>query len=92
MVSRDLEVWQVKNTETGQMEYFETEFLPNDPNTYAMDDKKLVVKEGELLTLTAQEAKEYGIARAVVNDIDEALAFLAERDGVTFSSNIIRLD
>ena len=92
MVSRDLEVWQVKNTQTGKMEYFEKEFLPDDPNTYAASDKKLIVKKGELLTLTAQKAKEYGIARAVVNDIDEALAFLADRDGVTISSNVIRLD
>ena len=92
MVSRDLEVWQVENTQTGQMEYFETEFLPDDPNTFAVANKKLVVKGGELLTLTAQKAKEYGIARAVVANIDEALDFLAKRDNVTFSSNILRLD
>ncbi len=92
MVSRDLEVWQVKNTQTGHMEYFEKEFLPDDPNTYAIADKELIVKEGELLTLTAQKAKEYGIARAVVSDLDEALTFLAKRDGVTISSKVLQFD
>ena len=92
MVSQDLEVWQVKNLKTNEMEYFETEYLPDDPEAYALSDKKLVVKEGELLTLTDQKAKEYGIARAVVNNIDEALSFLAERDGVEFSDNVLRLE
>ena len=92
MVSRDLEVWQVKNQKTGQMEYFEKEFLPSDPNSYAAGQKTLVVKKGELLTLTAEKAKEYGIARAVVNDLDEALAFLAKRDGVTISPNVLRFE
>ncbi len=92
MVSRDLEVWQVQNLQTKQMEYYEKEFLPTDPNSYDIKQKKLIVKEGQLLTLTANKAKEYGIARAVVDDVDEALAFLAKRDGVTISSEIIRLD
>lgn len=92
MVSQDIEVWQVKNLKTGEMEYFEKEFLPDDPNGYAISNKRLIVKEGELLTLTAQKAKEYGVARAVVDDIDEAIAFLRERDGVTFSDNVLRLE
>jgi membrane-bound serine protease (ClpP class) len=92
MVSQDIEVWQVKNKQMGQMEYFEKEFLPDDPNMYDVSDKKLIVKEGELLTLTAQKAKDYGIARAVVEDIDEALAFLEERDGITFSDNVLRFE
>jgi membrane-bound serine protease (ClpP class) len=92
MVSQDIEVWQVKNLNTGRMEYFEKEFLPDDPNQYAVSGKTLIVKEGELLTLTAREAKEYGIARAVVADIDEALAFLEKRDNVTFSDNVLRLE
>jgi len=90
MVSQKLEVWQVKNLKTGRMEYFESDYLPADPNVYALGQKQLVCAEGELLTLTAQEAKEYGIARAIVENEDQMLDFLAKRDGVTFD-NILRL-
>jgi len=92
MVSQDIEVWQVKNKQTGQMEYYEKEYLPDDPNGFDLTSKKLVVKEGELLTLTDQKAREYGIARAIVADVDGALAFLAERDGVSFSEDIIQIE
>ena len=92
MVSQKLEVWQVENKQTGQMEYYETEYLPTDPNAFDISNKKLVVKEGELLTLTDQKAKEYGIARAIVADVDGAIEFLAERDGVSFSKDVIRLE
>lgn len=92
MVSQDIEVWQVENKQSGRMEYYEKEYLPNDPNAYDLGNKKLVVKEGELLTLTDQDALEYGIARAVVDDLDGIREFLAERDGVTFSDNMIRLE
>ncbi len=85
MVSQKLEVWQVKNRQTGEMEYFESEYLPTDPNAYAIGQKTLVCAEGELLTLTAMEAQAYGIARAVVENEQEMLDFLAARDGVTFS-------
>lgn len=92
MVSRDLEVWQVPNRRTGGNEYFEKAYLPDDPNTYDLNRKKLVVPEGELLTLTAAKAKEYGIARAVVDNLDEALAFLEQRDGVVFARPVGRLE
>jgi len=92
MVSQKLEVWQVKNKQTSQMEYYETEYLPSDPNAYDLARKKLIVKEGELLTLTDQKAKEYGIARAIVSDVDEAIDFLEGRDGVAISENVIRLE
>ncbi|MHC4962313.1 MAG: NfeD family protein [Planctomycetota bacterium] len=81
MVSQDIEVWQVKNKQTG-----------HDPNGFDLAGKKLIVKEGELLTLTDQKAREYGIARAIVADVDGALAFLAERDGVSFSEDIIQIE
>jgi membrane-bound serine protease (ClpP class) len=92
MVSQKLEVWQVKNLQSGQMEYFESDRLPSDPNSYALQQKTLVCAEGELLTLTALEAQAYGIARAVVSDEKEMLDFLATRDGVTFSDNILKLE
>ncbi|HOK65511.1 MAG TPA: NfeD family protein [Anaerohalosphaeraceae bacterium] len=92
MVSQNLEVWQVRNKKTGQNEYFEKEYLPADPNTYDLDNRKLIVKEGELLTLTASKALEYGIARAVVPDLEGAIAFLEKRDGVVFERPIPTLE
>jgi membrane-bound serine protease (ClpP class) len=92
MVTQQIEVWQVKNTATDRMEYFEAEFLPTDPNTYDLKNKRLVVKDDEILTLTDSKAYEYGIARAVVKDFDEAMAFLAERDNVTFSQTVLKYD
>lgn len=92
MVSQDLEVWEVPNLKTGRNEYFEGDYLPTDPNTYDLDNKTLIVKSGELLTLTAAKAKEYGIARAVVDDLDEALYFLETRDGIDFATPIVRLE
>jgi membrane-bound serine protease (ClpP class) len=92
MVSEKLEVWQVKNKKTSQMEYFEKDFLPTDPNVFEIAQKKLICPAGELLTLTAQQAKEYGIARAVVQDLDGALDFLEKRDHVTFVKPVLRLE
>ena len=92
MVSQDIEVWQVPNRQTGQMEYYEKEYLPDDPNAYDLMGKKLVVKEGELLTLTDQKAKKYGIARAIVDDVEGAIAFLEKRDGVEIADTVLRLE
>ncbi|MDD5133832.1 MAG: hypothetical protein PHP01_00295, partial [Phycisphaerae bacterium] len=92
MVSRHKKVWQVKNTKTKLNEFFEDEKLPNDTKLYDLADKNLIVSENEILTLTAAKAKEYGIAREVVNDLNETLAFLAARDNMRFSPNILRLE
>jgi len=92
MVSRHIKVWRVKNTKTGLYEFYEDEKLPTDVKLYDLKDKELVDSENEILTLTATRAKEYGIARAVVNDINEAIVFLAQRDNVKFSPTIVRLE
>lgn len=92
MVSQNLEVWQVRNKTTGQHEYFEKEYLPTDPNSYDLSNRKLIVKEGELLTLTASKALEYGIARSVVADLEEAIAFLEKRDQIVFERPIPTLE
>ncbi|MGD2094459.1 MAG: NfeD family protein [Phycisphaerales bacterium] len=91
MVTMQTEVYRVKNLQTGKLEFFETAQLPKDPNTYDLDNKELIVKDDELLTLTASKAFEYGIARATVNDLSEALEFLAKRDGVTFDGEPVML-
>jgi membrane-bound serine protease (ClpP class) len=85
MVTMQTKVYRVKNLQTGQSEFIEDTQLPEDPNKYDLDGKELIVKEDEILTLTAARAFEYGIARAQVKDRAEALEFLAERDGVTFA-------
>ncbi|MCH8193653.1 MAG: hypothetical protein IIA65_06515 [Planctomycetes bacterium] len=92
MVSMQIEVYQVKNITTGVFEYFETKDLPSDPNLYALDAKKLVVEKDKLLTVDAAQAHAYGIARAVVKDMNGVLEFLAQRDNVDFALPPLRLE
>lgn len=92
MVSIGTEVYQVRNLETDQNEFFETEQLPKDTNKFDLENKQLVVKKDQLLTLTASKAAEYGIARAVVDDVNGVLDFLAKRDGVEFAGAPAVLD
>jgi membrane-bound serine protease (ClpP class) len=91
MVTMQIEVWRVKNLQSGQDEFFETDRLPKDPNQYDLADKTRVVRDTELLTLTASQAEQYKIARAVVKDRAAAMSFLAERDGVTFANEPVVL-
>ena len=92
MVTVRIDVWRMKNLQTGQWELFEAEDLPDDPNQYDVDGAEQIVSEEELLTLTASDALEYGIARAVVENRDEALAFLEGRDGIQFVDPPMVLD
>jgi membrane-bound serine protease (ClpP class) len=92
MVTMQTKVYRIKNLQTGDGEFFEDQRLPDDPNLYDLDNKELIVKKDELLTLTASKAFEYGIARAQVKDRAGALEFLAERDGVTFAGKPMVLD
>ncbi len=91
MVTVGTEVYGVKNTKTGQWEYFETEQLPKDAHTYDLKNKELIVNNKELLTLTASKAQKYGIARAVVKDVNGVMSFLEKRDGVEFSGPPVTL-
>ncbi len=84
MVSMKLEVYQVKNTQTDEFEYFDSNDIPTDPNTYDLENRKVVVKDDELLTVDAETALSYGIARAVVRDRAGLLSFIETRDSVTF--------
>jgi membrane-bound serine protease (ClpP class) len=85
MVTVQEKVYRVENLETGKYEFFEEQELPDDPNRYGLDDKELIIDSDKLLTLTASQALEYGVARAVGENRQGALDFLAERDGVTFA-------
>lgn len=84
MVTVQIGVWRIKNLQTDQWEFFEAEDLPEDPNEYELDTAEEIFSEDELVTLTASEALEYGVARSIVMDLDGALAFLEKRDGVQF--------
>ena len=88
MVSRQLEIYRVRNLkpseDESEFEFFETKDLPKDEEKYDLENKELVVKNDELLTLTASDATRYGVARAEVKDLQGALDFLAERDDVVF--------
>jgi len=84
MVSMQIKVYRIENLQTGEYEFFESDKLPKDPNGYNLDNKELIVRDDELLTLTASQAFEYGIARAQVKDLAGTLDFIAKRDGVTF--------
>jgi membrane-bound serine protease (ClpP class) len=92
MVTMEVEVYKVHNRQTGKDEFLETDQLPTDPNLYDLDAKKVIDSKTRLLTVHADEAREYGIARAVVQDVNGVLAFLAERDGLTFEQAIVALD
>lgn len=85
MVTMQIEVYKVKNRQSGEYEFFESDGLPKDPNKYDLDNKERIVKDTEILTLTASQAQQYKIARAVVKDRAAVLTFLAERDHVTFA-------
>ena len=84
MVTQQIEVYRIKNTQTQEYEFFEGDRLPKDANSYDLENKELIDSGDELLTLTASQAVEYGVARAQVKDLQGVLDFLAERDGVTF--------
>lgn len=85
MVTIEIEVFRVKNLKTGKDEFFESTDMPKDPNVYDLANKKVIVTKEQILDITAAEALEYGIARAVVKNVAGALDFLAERDGVSFA-------
>jgi membrane-bound serine protease (ClpP class) len=89
MVTRQLEIYRVTNLDTGEDEFFETKDLPKDEKKYNLENKQLVVKDDELLTLTASDATKYGVARTEVKDLQDVLDFLAERDDVVFPNEPI---
>jgi membrane-bound serine protease (ClpP class) len=92
MVTMQTEVFRVRNLQTGQYELFEGGKLPKDPNRYDVKGAEEIVGKDELLTLTAPRAQEYGIARAVVKDLNGMLAFLGDRDGVKFTGEPVVLE
>ncbi|MCF7955534.1 MAG: hypothetical protein K9M75_07015 [Phycisphaerae bacterium] len=84
MVTQQIEVFRVKEKSSGEFKFFEADDMPTDPNAWDLNNKKLVVSDTEILTLTDKQAKEYGISRAIVDDLDGALAFFEGRDNVIF--------
>lgn len=91
MVTQKIEVYRVRNTKTNSWEYFEGDALPTDEKLYHLGGKEKIDSADEILTLTAAQAKEYGIARDVVRDLEGALSYLAARDKIAFSPKRIVL-
>lgn len=91
MVTMQVAVVRVKNVGTGQYEFFEADELPKDANAYDVENAETIVDDDELLTLTDSQALEYGVARAVVGNLDGVLGFLATRDNVSFAEAPLRL-
>lgn len=92
MVTMQMEVYRVRELDSGEYRFFETDYLPKDPNKYDLDNKQLIVKDDELLTLTSLRAHEYGIARAQVQSLEGVLEFLATRDNVFFADEPMVLE
>ncbi len=75
MVSPDIEVFEVTYKD-GTKKYMTSGAFDDltEAEKANVDKKRVVVREGEILTATATEALDYGIARFVVKDLDELLA------------------
>jgi membrane-bound serine protease (ClpP class) len=84
MVTQQIEVYRLKNIETGELAFFDGEQMPKDANEWDLKNKKLIDSKDTLITLTASEAKNYGVARTLVKDVSGVLAFFEQRDNVTF--------
>ncbi|MCK4627450.1 MAG: hypothetical protein KAT56_00530, partial [Sedimentisphaerales bacterium] len=85
MVTVAIEVYRIKNRRTGEYEYFEGDNLPRNARMYDLVGKELINTKDELLTLYADLAYKYGLARTVVEGLDEqardeVLAYLEKRD------------
>ncbi len=92
MVTMQTEVYRVKNIESGEYEFFEGDQVPTDANKYNIGEKELIVRNNEILTLTASKAQEYGIAREVVDGLEGVLDFLEKRDSVEFVEEPVVLE
>ena len=89
MVDQEIEVHQVTFPD-GTVKYL----TPREIEALSMIEKedirkKLVIASGKLLTMSDKEAKEYGISRATVKDLDEARSLFAVPGAVvrTYETN-----
>jgi len=86
MVSRDMEVWLVRNTDTREKRYVERgEWISEVQNPPGVTTgpvnseakwrvEKVIIAKGKLLTATTSEAQKLGLVAAVVDDMDELKA------------------
>ncbi len=57
MVTIQIEVYRVRNLQTGEYEFFEGDNLPTDANLYDVKGAQEINGDDELLTLTASQAR-----------------------------------
>ena len=97
MVSATLEVWRVKNLEDDTYGYFFTSELNHKEYPWDLQNKVLVCEEDKLLTLTHQEAVNYGIARTVVEGtheqaLEQTISFLEKRYEIDIPRPVARME
>jgi len=96
MVSATLEVWRVKNLEDDTYGYFFTSELNHKEYPWDLQNKVLVCEEDKLLTLTHQEALNYGVARTIVEGtheqaLEQAISFLEKRYEIEIPRPVARM-
>lgn len=89
MVTMQIKVYRIRNKTENKYEFFESGKLPGDKKKYDLNNRELIVDSNTILTLTAVDAKKYGVARQLVSNINGVLTFLANRDGVEFNSPVV---
>jgi len=97
MVSATLEVWRVKNLEDDTYGYFFTSELNHKEYPWDLQNKVLVCEEDKLLTLTHQEALNYGVARTIVEGtheqaLEQAISFLEKRYEIEIPRPVARME
>jgi membrane-bound serine protease (ClpP class) len=77
MVDPDMEVWQCKSAD-GTLRYLSGQQLDELKTDEKQGlEKKLVAGKGKLLTMDDDEARAYGLSRASVSSLDEAIGLVA---------------
>jgi len=82
IVTKELGVYEVTRPD-GTKEYIAKPDYDSlsEEQKKSLGEKRLVVRPGELLTMTAKQAAEYGFARAIVADRDEAVRMYLKEGG-----------
>lgn len=95
MVSANLEVLKLSNADSTtfmQAHHYE-ELSPADKKIWTK--KETLVREGELLTLTNQEAQEFGFSKGTIKDIQELYAKFEvqapQKVEISWSEDLVRL-
>lgn len=91
MVTKEMEVYQIFTDEAPQGRFITSKELKDmsEEEAAKIKSKKLIVEAGKLLTMTSKEAKEYGFAKAIVDNRKELLELygLTQEDVIELETN-----